>query len=63
LGAWPVPPVPSGNVQFSSLECAEAAEGEEDTIEADDASLNDAVLIDEIEGAEAEVIEVCHILS
>jgi hypothetical protein len=39
------------------LEDAEAAEGEEDTVETDDASLNDAVLIEEIEN-EAEVIDV-----
>jgi hypothetical protein len=39
------------------LEDAEAAEGEEDTVETDDASLNDAVLIEEIEN-EAEVIDL-----
>jgi uncharacterized protein (TIGR02300 family) len=48
----------SNEVQFSSLEDAEAAEGAEDTVEPDDPSLNDAALIEEIEEDEAEVIDV-----
>jgi uncharacterized protein (TIGR02300 family) len=48
----------SNEVQLSSLEDAEAAEREEDTVETDDASLNDAALIDNIEEDEAEVIDV-----
>ena len=46
----------SNEVQFSPLEDAEAAEGQEDTVETD-ASLNDAALIEEIEN-EAEVIDL-----
>jgi hypothetical protein len=48
----------SNEVQFSSLEDAEAAEGEEHTLEPDDASLNDPALIEEIEEDEAKVIDV-----
>ena len=48
----------SNEVQFSSLDEAEAAEGAEDTVESDDASLNDAALIEEIAEDEAEVIDV-----
>jgi hypothetical protein len=40
------------------LQDAEAAEGEEDTVQTDDASLNDAALIDNIEEDVAEVIDV-----
>jgi hypothetical protein len=40
------------------LEDAEAAEGNGDTVETDDASLNDAALIEEIEEDEAEVTDV-----
>jgi hypothetical protein len=42
----------------ASLQDAEAAEGEEDTVQTDDASLNDAALIDNIEEDVAEVIDV-----
>jgi uncharacterized protein (TIGR02300 family) len=48
----------SNEVQLSSLEDAETTEGEEDAVETDDASLNDAALIDNIEEDEAEVIDV-----
>ena len=48
----------SNEVQFSSLEDAEGAEGAEDTVEPDDASLNDAALIEKIEEDDAEVIDV-----
>jgi uncharacterized protein (TIGR02300 family) len=67
FGSGPAPaPVPEGEaempasneVRFSSLGDAEATEGEEDTVEGDDASLNDPALIEEIEEDEAEVIDV-----
>jgi hypothetical protein len=48
----------SNEVQFSSPEDAPGTDGEEDTVETDDASLNDAALIDNIEEDEAEVIDV-----
>jgi hypothetical protein len=59
-------PVPEGEaempvsdeVRFSSLQDAEATEGEEDTVGTDDASLNDAALIDNLEEDPAEVIYV-----
>jgi uncharacterized protein (TIGR02300 family) len=46
----------SNEVQFSALGDAEAVEREEDTLEPDDAGLNDPALIDEIEEDEARVI-------
>src|SRR5262249_12081531 len=51
-------PPASNEVQFSYLEDAEEAEGKEETVEADGASLDDAALIEEIEEDEAEVIDV-----
>jgi hypothetical protein len=48
----------SNEVQFSSLGDAESAEGEQDTVEPDDASRNDPALIEEIEEDEAEVIGI-----
>ena len=53
------PETPESNeVQFSSLQDAEAAEDKEDTVETDEASLNDAALIDTIEEEEAKVIDI-----
>ena len=50
--------MPENNeVKFSSLEDPEAAEEQEDTVEPDDTSLNDAALIEDIEEDEAEVID------
>ncbi len=43
--------------QFASLEDTEAGEEEEDAVGADDAGLNGAVLIEGIEGHEAEVAD------
>jgi len=40
------------------LQDAEAAEDKEDTVETDEASLNDAALIDTIEEEEAKVIDI-----
>jgi uncharacterized protein (TIGR02300 family) len=48
----------SNEVRFSSLQDAEATEGEGDTVGTDDANLNDAALIDNIEEDPAEVIDV-----
>jgi hypothetical protein len=48
----------SNKLEFVSSGDAKAAEGEEVTFEPDDASLNDAALIEELEGDEAELIDV-----